>query len=233
MDVERRERFGPSVPLSISASNLLGFGGAVASLRTTFQTMMLTTTLVISRCAEPGRITGIINGPNCDGGGAAVWAVTSDCRRSYRTVQFQGDRFILEAIPPGSYKLVGYCFAAYTEPTPEFQVERGVTVEKNVSLDAGTLDGSDIPKGITPLNGRIVDDAGRRVEGATVTASVSGGLWGDSVTGVDGRFGYCALPPGKLSLVVKHPDYRTKTVKFSLGIFNYSSGQLEIKLGKR
>lgn len=180
-----------------------------------------------------GRITGRIRGlPHlCGDENTMVWAVTSDCKRSYRATDIQGDRFVFTSIPPGAYKLVAYCFPAYPRPTPEFRVETDRTAETDVEMELLSVDGGDGNfKGLTPLNGRIVDAGGHPVDGATVTNSVNND---ESVTGSDGRFGFCALPPEKIGLAVRHPAYRARTVKLKLGIFNYSYGQLEIKLDKK
>ena len=182
---------------------------------------------------ESGKITGTIR---CDGAGGsvAVWAVTSDCRISYRTTSFNLNQFTLDSIPPGTCRLVGYCDPAFALPTPEFRVEPGTTIHMDVLTHIQSNGSGEIAPGIAPFNGRIVDEKGRPIPGVVVNA---GGVqvWPkeETVSGPDGRFGFCAARPGGLQLAITHPDYRPRNLKLSVGIFNYSSGQLEVKLRKR
>jgi hypothetical protein len=185
--------------------------------------------------AGPGRVTGVMSepmGPYVPG--TTVWVVAEDCRRSYSTtVEPQTGRFAFEAIPPGTYSLVGYSLGFISRRTGEFQVESGVTTEVNLEMYLGSFDGGGIPKGEAPLNGRVVDEADRPITGAVVTDSRANSYWEESVSGEDGRFGTCRMPPGKVNLVVKHPEYRTRSLRLKVGIHNYSDGHLEIKLRKR
>jgi hypothetical protein len=188
----------------------------------------------VMNAAEPGRITGVVQ---CDGTGAnnvVVWAITSDCRVSYQTTEFEQNRFVFDKVPPGTYTVVGSCDFAYALPSAEFAVRSGATTSVDVYMGMRIDEKGTVAPGISPLNGRVVDEKGRAVSEATVRAETIS-FWprGESTTDPAGRFGFCAVTQGRHSLVVSHPDYRTRKVQLSVGAFNYSGGQLEIKLRKR
>jgi hypothetical protein len=189
---------------------------------------------VTSVAAEPGRVIGIMNAPEGVAiPGTTVWLVTKDCRTSYREKVDATGRFMFNAVPPGTYTLVGYCFTTMSRPVEEFRVEPGRTNEVKLEMWIPSFDGPGIPKGVAPFNGRIIDEAGHPIVGATVKDSNASPDWPGWVSGDDGRFGECRMGPGKLSLVITHPDYRARKLHLSVGIFNYSDGHLEIKLRKR
>ena len=183
--------------------------------------------------ANPGKIVGSIS---CDGAAASVvvWAVTSDCRTSYRTTEFDNNRFTLEAIPPAKYRLVGYCGPAFALPAPEVQVEPGMTAHVDLNAFVQANSSGQISPGVAPLNGRIVDGGGRPVSGVSVSGQ-GVQLWPkqETVSGPDGRFGFCAARLGPATLTLKRAGYRPRRLKLSIGILNYSNGQLEIKLRKQ
>src|SRR5450755_4051074 len=108
---------------------------------------------------EPGKITGLVH---CDGTGAnvAVWAITIDCRVSYQSTDFDHNRFVFDSIPPGAYTLAGSCDGAYAIPSPEFLVHSGATVNVDVNMAARADEVGNMAPGISPLNGRVVDDKG-------------------------------------------------------------------------
>jgi hypothetical protein len=182
---------------------------------------------------ETGKITGAIH---CDGTGnlVAVWAVTADCRRSHRTTDFERSRFAFEALPPGLYRLVGYCDAAFALPTADIRVEAGQTVDLDLAMRMQSNGSGDIAEGVAPFNARIVDGKGRPIAGAFVRGE-GVQLWpaSEATSGADGRFGFCAARPGGLRLAIQHTNFHPRTVKLSVGILNYSNGQLEIKLRQR
>jgi len=192
--------------------------------------------------AQPGRVVVTYHG-GIGSGNETIWLVRQDCRLSYKTAIFDHNRFAFESVLPGSYMAVGYeTYTRWSPPTEEFRVEPGATVTVSVYVNSTPCpsndgSGSCEPTGGVPLNGRIVDEDGQPVVGATVIASrldrISAWPSAATMSGPDGRFGYCEVAPGKLMLTVQQPTYRTRTMHLNLGAFNYSAGQLEIRIRRR
>jgi hypothetical protein len=227
------------IVLAIDGLRLALAGLAAMSVIFTFVSILYATVL---SGAEPGKVTGVATCSNACLN-QAVWLVTGDCHVSYLTTEFQQGRFVFSSIPPGTYRIVGSSDIVYALPSPEFHVAPGETVNKDVYLSGPPLVDGDTGRywtpTIIPLNGRVVDEEGNPIMGVTVTPMT--GLWpynlsehpANSVSDSDGRFGFCAVTQRRHVLLVEHPGYRTRKLKLTVGAFNYSNGQLEIKLRKR
>jgi FtsP/CotA-like multicopper oxidase with cupredoxin domain len=187
----------------------------------------------VSSGTEAGKIAGVVH---CEGTAefVAVWAVRNDCRASYQNTESDHNRFQFASLPPGTYRLVGACGAAFALPAEEVRVEPGATVQVDLTMRLLSNGSGDFARAVAPLNGRIVDERGRPVSGVAVEGE-GVQLWPESATvsDPDGRFGFCAVRAGPLRLTMQHAAYRSRSVKLSVGIFNYSKGQLEIKLRRR
>ena len=79
-----------------------------------------------------------------------------------------------------------------------------------------------------PLNGRILNSAGRPVEGAVVVFESRFTL--QEVSDADGRFGFCNVDDVKGTLTVKHHVYRVRKVGVNPNDAKYRDGKLAIKL---
>jgi hypothetical protein len=79
-----------------------------------------------------------------------------------------------------------------------------------------------------PLNGRIVNSAGRPVEGAIVVFQ----SWYTfrEVSDADGRFGFCEVGDAKAVMTVKSGAYRTRRIRVNPKETKYRDGKLEIRL---
>jgi hypothetical protein len=184
--------------------------------------------------------TSKIEGPNpasawCQSDGV-VWAVTSDCLQSYRTPIDYEKGFAFESLPPGAYKLVAVCDyeAAYSHLTGDIRVQGGET--KTVYLDvrswtAGNPEVFRHPN--LPLNGRILDTAGRPLAGVAVTIHrpKNDGGERETTSESDGRFGFCRVVSGRFTLEFKRAGYDTVTKRIDFNLLNTPS--VEIKLRRR
>jgi hypothetical protein len=199
---------------------------------------LFTPLLGICLAAEPGRIEGRLNGGREDLRGVTVWAMTNDCRRAYRTVTDTGSRFTFVGIPPGTYQMIASIPGFSTSPIRgiEVQSDRTTPVEASMqslfSPEGGERLTYPLPS-VVPLIGVVVDPSHRPVEGALI---VQVDQWGyeDNVrptSDADGRFGFCSLQTGKMTLLVTHAAYRPQKVRLTLGFASRTSdGTVEIKL---
>jgi hypothetical protein len=164
--------------------------------------------------ANSARIVGQNSSPECAGGGV-VWAVTTDCRISYRTAIDSSQGFVIEKIPAGDYRIIGVCLPAFSAPSPPIHVHPGETAAVSLNVRLWDSDGRSFRPSI-PLHGRILDETGRPVGGATVTVRRDEGGCDESDSGPDGGFGFCSLLPGRFALDVQREGYRSQRIKVTL-----------------
>ena len=186
--------------------------------------------------ADTGRIVGAVTlypSSACERGGV-VFAMTPDCRTSYRTTFDDRGKFAFDAIPSGTYDVMAGCQNAFSPPAQNIRVPPAETATLDLQVTAWRDESGHAMPPALPLNGRILDGAGRPIEGAIVTDTrkdplVGGGA--SSVSGPDGRFGICEVVPGRIPLEVKRQGYRTRTIRLTLDDSKITP--TEIKLRKR
>jgi hypothetical protein len=195
--------------------------------------------LVATACAADA---GSIVGPNPVQGwchpSSVVWALSSECLRSYRTVIDSEKGFAFQSLPAGTYKLYGVCddglWVVASRWTEDIRIEPGEikTVHLEWRLVEGEYGEQPAPPSL-PLSGRILDEAGRPLAGAIVTVHRRERDGGQKETDSesDGRFGFCRVSQGRLTLEVKRAGYLTVTTRIDVNIHNTKS--LEIKLRRR
>lgn len=175
--------------------------------------------------AESGQISGKVG---YGGAGDTVWAITSDCLKSYQTVTKAGGRYFFAELPAGTYKLLATGPGIWREPTEGVVLRSSVTVEVNLSMRS---QGSELPAPVlSPLHGVVVNAENRPVEGAVVTEPYGQ----ETASRNDGRFGFCSIfSAAEFKLIVKHADYETAIVPLAAGAGKYRDGKLKIVLQKR
>jgi hypothetical protein len=183
--------------------------------------------VTVCQAADTGRIVGTAQPPNVCRLGGIAWAATSNCRVFYRTAIDSQNGFGFESIPPGSYTILGVCGRSSAAPPVDIRVLPGENTTVELELDAPDIEGIFEPPG-RPLFGRILDRAGRPIEGATIT---TGPGVQTTESGPDGRFGFCEAIAGKGTLTVKRDGYRTQTVRIKSD--SVIVPPFEIKLRKR
>ena len=156
-----------------------------------------------------------------------AWAATSDCRVFYRTAIDSQNRFEFESIPSGSYTILGVCGRSSASPPVDIRILGRESKTVELVLFAPNIDGVFEPPP-RPLFGRILDRAGRPIEGATIT---TGPGVQTAQSGLDGQFGFCEGIAGRGTLTVKRDGYRTQTVRIKSD--SLIVPPFEIKLRKR
>jgi len=160
--------------------------------------------------------------------GDTVWAITSDCLKSYRTITNAEGRFVFDGIPSGIYRLMANGPGIWQEPTKDILLRPGATVEVNLWMESKVSENE--PPILSPLHGVIVDTEDRPVWGAVITDFSAH----ETRSNNDGRFGFCRIYAGEeFGVIVTHPDYETKKVPLAAGAGKYSDGKLKIVLRKK
>jgi protocatechuate 3,4-dioxygenase beta subunit len=121
-------------------------------------------------------------------------------------------RYALRGLPPQSYRLAA-------------EDDRYVAFSRTVTVAAGVPETQDVPLvRAAALTGRVVDEQGAPIEGASVSVSPSGenvfasfvrrlGGTGEVRSGKDGSFRATRLRPGEGQRVdVRHDDYAERTI---------------------
>lgn len=224
---------------------LLGMqGGIITDVKTWILAGVAVANLIAAQGegAQAGTVIGYYRGGSGTGN-EAVWLVSHDCRISYRFHDFQQNRFVFNSVPAGKYRVLGYeSGARWSTPTQEFDVKPGTTVTVDVHVKPATCGDNDDPKscwprGGKPLTARVVDERGEPLAVATIVASVprSGSIWPSTETtsGADGRFGYCVVSLGKVTISIRHPAYRTRRLRVNTDTIDYGESQLQVTLRKR
>lgn len=177
--------------------------------------------------ADSGKITGRLD---TGGQGNRVWAITSDCLKSYETLTQRDGRYVFDGLPAGVYKLMATAPGLWQEPTKDIVLRPDATVQVNLWMQLGGAEPELSAPIMSPLHGIIVDSANQPVWGATIN-DLNGR---ETTSRADGRFGFCSIfSSGKFDLIIKRSDYETKTVSLDAGAGKYSDGKLKIALRKR
>lgn len=122
-----------------------------------------------------------------------------------QSAQTKGGKAVFDTVVPGGYQLAGYA-SGMARTFQWIQIGNGDTDAK-LTLSAGAL-----------VSGRVVDEAGKGVEGARVRFSGASD-WSQqasdrhdaAVSGKDGKFELPAMPAGSFRFVATHEDHAPGT----------------------
>ena len=126
---------------------------------------------------------------------------------------------------------VAYGAIAFSPLIQNVEVRDGETTTVYIDLKIWQVDGAPPSLPVVPLSGVVLDEAGHPIQGATIIERER--LHGDMSTAsdADGRFGFCDVRLGKVTLLVKRAGYINRSIRLTVGID--ASQPLEIRLRKR